>query len=54
MLVYWDGLTPAQAASVLEASPATVRMRLHRARRRLAQGMSNECQTAPAIEEAAS
>lgn len=35
-LVYWDGLSPAEAASVLGCTPATLRVRLHRARRRLA------------------
>jgi RNA polymerase sigma factor (sigma-70 family) len=56
MLVYWDGLSPTQAAAVLEASPVAVRVRLHRARRRLADRMSNcaERRTALAIEEAAS
>lgn len=32
MLVGWDGLTPSQAATVLGAPPATIRVRLHRAR----------------------
>jgi RNA polymerase sigma-70 factor (ECF subfamily) len=36
-LVYWDGLTAAEAAVVLGCSQATVRVRLHRARRRLSQ-----------------
>jgi RNA polymerase sigma-70 factor, ECF subfamily len=53
MLVYWDGLSPTQAAAVLEASPAAVRVRLHRARRRLARRMTN-CAATPVIEEAAS
>jgi len=35
-LVAWEGLTPAEAAKVLGQSPATCRVRLHRARRRLA------------------
>jgi RNA polymerase sigma factor (sigma-70 family) len=34
-LVAWDGLTPAEAACVLELNPATARTRLMRARRRL-------------------
>jgi RNA polymerase sigma factor (sigma-70 family) len=35
-LVAWDDLTPAQAATVLGCSPGAARLRLHRARRRLA------------------
>ncbi|MGH9214515.1 MAG: RNA polymerase sigma factor [Acidimicrobiales bacterium] len=35
-LVAWDDLTPAQAATVLGCSPGAARVRLHRARRRLA------------------
>jgi RNA polymerase sigma-70 factor, ECF subfamily len=38
-LVTWDGLTGAQAARVLGCSPGAARVRLHRARRRLAQEM---------------
>ena len=34
-LVAWDGLTLAEAAAVVGRSPATTRVRLHRARRRL-------------------
>jgi RNA polymerase sigma-70 factor, ECF subfamily len=34
-LLAWDGLTPAQAARVLGCSPGALRIRLHRARRRL-------------------
>ncbi|HXO07260.1 MAG TPA: sigma factor-like helix-turn-helix DNA-binding protein [Solirubrobacteraceae bacterium] len=37
LLVAWDGLSPAQAGSVLGLTPAAARSRLHRARRRLAQ-----------------
>jgi RNA polymerase sigma factor (sigma-70 family) len=36
LLVAWDGLSPAQAASVLGLTPAAARTRLHRARARLA------------------
>ncbi|WP_051275073.1 RNA polymerase sigma factor [Cellulomonas sp. URHD0024] len=36
LLVTWDGLTPAQAATVHGVSVATFQVRLHRARRRLA------------------
>jgi RNA polymerase sigma factor (sigma-70 family) len=35
-LVAWDGLTSAQAAEVLRCSPVAARVRLHRARQRLA------------------
>lgn len=51
LLIAWDGLDPAEAAQVLGLSPGTFRVRLHRARRRLAaqmpppaanQGMSEE------------
>jgi RNA polymerase sigma-70 factor (ECF subfamily) len=35
-LVAWDGLTPRQAAVVLQCPDGTARARLHRARRRLA------------------
>jgi RNA polymerase sigma-70 factor, ECF subfamily len=34
-LIAWDGLRPAEAAAVLGQSPATFRVRLHRAKRRL-------------------
>jgi RNA polymerase sigma-70 factor (ECF subfamily) len=34
MLIGWEGLTPTQAARVLGQSPATFRVRLHRARGR--------------------
>lgn len=37
LLVAWDGLSPAQAGSVLGLTPVAARSRLHRARRRLAQ-----------------
>jgi RNA polymerase sigma-70 factor (ECF subfamily) len=35
-LVAWDGLTPAQMAAVLGCTPGAARVRLHRARTRLA------------------
>ncbi|HEX2053068.1 MAG TPA: sigma-70 family RNA polymerase sigma factor [Actinomycetota bacterium] len=35
-LIAWDGLTPEQAAAVYGCSSATLRVRLHRARQRLA------------------
>jgi len=34
-LVNWDGLSPREAAAVLDCAPATFYLRLHRARRRL-------------------
>ncbi|MEG3614762.1 sigma-70 family RNA polymerase sigma factor [Isoptericola haloaureus] len=36
LLVAWDGLSPAQAADVADCTTATLHVRLHRARRRLA------------------
>jgi RNA polymerase sigma-70 factor (ECF subfamily) len=39
-LVAWDGLSAAEAARVVGCSPATARVRLHRARRRLAAKLS--------------
>jgi RNA polymerase sigma factor (sigma-70 family) len=36
LLVAWEGLTDAEAAMVLRCRPATFRVRLHRARKRLA------------------
>jgi RNA polymerase sigma-70 factor (ECF subfamily) len=36
MLVAWEGLSPAEAAAVLDCPAAACRVRLHRARRRLA------------------
>jgi RNA polymerase sigma-70 factor, ECF subfamily len=34
-LINWDGLSPREAAAVLELNPATFYLRLHRARKRL-------------------
>lgn len=42
LLIAWDGLSPAEAASVLAIKPATARVRLLRARRRLTQALSRE------------
>jgi len=39
LLVGWEGLTPAEAARVLEISPVAARARLHRARRRLGKAL---------------
>jgi RNA polymerase sigma-70 factor, ECF subfamily len=53
LLIAWDGLSPAEAASVLGLKPGTVRVRLLRARRRLTQALSREradpttCSTLP-------
>jgi RNA polymerase sigma-70 factor (ECF subfamily) len=41
MLSAWDDLSPAQIAAVLGCSPAAARVRLHRARRRLAGQLAN-------------
>jgi RNA polymerase sigma factor (sigma-70 family) len=40
LLVAWDGLTSVEAARVLGCSPVAVRLRLHRARRRLARALA--------------
>lgn len=42
LLIAWDGLSPAEAAAVLDIKPATARVRLLRARRRLTQALSRE------------
>jgi RNA polymerase sigma-70 factor (ECF subfamily) len=42
LLIAWEGLSPAQAAAAMDVSPATVRVRLHRARRRLARALPRE------------
>jgi RNA polymerase sigma-70 factor (ECF subfamily) len=41
-LIAWDGLSPTEAAAVLDVKPATARVRLMRARRRLAQALARE------------
>ncbi len=41
-LVAWDGLTPTQAARSLDCPPVAFRVRLHRARRRLARALQQE------------
>jgi RNA polymerase sigma-70 factor (ECF subfamily) len=46
-LTAWEGLTPAQLATAMAIPPATVRTRLHRARRRLRREMEDmhrECE----------
>jgi RNA polymerase sigma-70 factor (ECF subfamily) len=46
-LTAWDGLQPAEAAAVLGQSPATFRVRLHRARRRLRRELDRAGQPDP-------
>jgi RNA polymerase sigma-70 factor (ECF subfamily) len=41
-LIAWEGLSVSQAAIVLDARAATVRVRLHRARRRLSLALARE------------
>jgi RNA polymerase sigma-70 factor (ECF subfamily) len=43
-LIAWDGLRPAEAATVLGQSPATFRVRLHRAKRRLRRELERDGQ----------
>jgi RNA polymerase sigma-70 factor (ECF subfamily) len=42
LLIAWEGLSPTQAAAVLGIKAATLRVRLHRARRRLARALARE------------
>jgi RNA polymerase sigma-70 factor, ECF subfamily len=42
MLIAWDGLKPAEAATVLGCSRATIAVRLHRARRRFREALVAE------------
>lgn len=42
LLIAWDGLSPAQVATVLGVKPATARVRLLRARRRLTHALAHE------------
>lgn len=46
-LIAWEGLTPAQAATVLGLRPATARVRLHRARTRLREALAAQPATRP-------
>jgi len=41
-LVSWDGLSPSEAAEVLQINPVTARVRLHRARKRLRASMEDQ------------
>ncbi|GAA1791081.1 RNA polymerase sigma factor [Actinomadura chokoriensis] len=42
ILIAWQGLTPREAAGVVRCSPAALRVRLHRARRRLLRAAEQE------------
>jgi RNA polymerase sigma-70 factor (ECF subfamily) len=42
LLIAWDGLSPGEAATALGIKPATARVRLMRARRRLTQALARE------------
>jgi RNA polymerase sigma factor (sigma-70 family) len=42
LLIAWEELSPSQVAAVLGVKPGTVRVRLHRARRRLAEALARE------------
>jgi RNA polymerase sigma-70 factor (ECF subfamily) len=46
-LIAWDGLRPAEAATVLGQSPTTFRVRLHRAKRRLRRELERGGQAEP-------
>ncbi|MFI0482704.1 RNA polymerase sigma factor [Actinomadura sp. 9N215] len=52
ILVAWQGLTPRDAARVVGCSPAALRVRLHRARRRLASA-AESAEPPPAAGQAA-
>ena len=51
LLVAWEGLSPNEAALALGVKPSTARVRLMRARRRLAAALTNERSAAPAAAE---
>jgi RNA polymerase sigma factor (sigma-70 family) len=48
MLTAWEGLTPREIAVIMDISANVVRVRLHRARRRVAQRLSGHSATSPA------
>ncbi|MFA1541404.1 RNA polymerase sigma factor [Actinomadura monticuli] len=47
ILIAWQGLTPREAAGVVRCSPAALRVRLHRARRRLLHAAGQEMTAGP-------
>jgi len=51
-LIAWDGLTPTEAAAVLGESAVAVRVRLHRARRRLRSHLEREERLQPTARNA--
>ena len=51
MLVAWDGLTPAEGAVAVGCSAAAFRVRLHRARRRVAAQLGIELSTTNVTEK---
>jgi DNA-directed RNA polymerase specialized sigma24 family protein len=51
MLVAWDGLTPAEGAVAAGCSAAAFRVRLHRARRRVAAQLGTEPATTNVTEK---
>lgn len=48
LLIAWEGLSPTRAAAVLHIKPATARVRLLRARRRLSGALAEACAHEPA------
>jgi DNA-directed RNA polymerase specialized sigma24 family protein len=55
LLIAWEGLEPTAAARVVGCSAAAFRVRLHRARRRLAAGLgeaANQIMSKPTVEGA--
>lgn len=47
LLIAWEGLSGAEAARVVGCAPATVHVRLHRARRRLARALAEQRRPSP-------
>ncbi|MFH8370220.1 sigma-70 family RNA polymerase sigma factor [Streptomyces sp. NPDC018031] len=52
ILAAWQGLSPREAATVVGVSAATMRVRLHRARRRLAKALESTAATTPGPDRA--
>jgi RNA polymerase sigma factor (sigma-70 family) len=52
LLVYWDGLSPGEAAQVLGCSALAFRSRLHRARRRLSHALEADEEAETQIHDA--